>query len=90
MQAATNVATKNNFQEKGLSHKFSTWVFVRHFVSGAFTVYQEPHFWRTDGQELFALISQFLEFMGGSNLTHAHSNYLICICLYKYGTRRYM
>ena len=24
---------------------------------------------------------QFLEFMGGSTLTHAHSNYLICMCL---------
>ena len=22
---------------------------------------------------------QFLEFMGGSNLTHAHSNYLVCM-----------
>ena len=23
---------------------------------------------------------QFLDFMGGSNLMHAHSNYLICMC----------
>ena len=30
---------------------------------------------------------QFLEFIGGSNPTHAHSNYLICMCFYsnKYG-----
>ena len=46
--------------------------FVRLFVAIAATVYQEPHFWRTEGHEL-------LEFMGGSNLMHACSNYLICM-----------
>ena len=50
---------KNNFQEKelsALSHKCSTLgVFVRPFVAAAATVYQEPHFWRTEGQELLHL-----------------------------------
>ena len=46
---------KNNFQEKELSHKCSTLAFVRLFVATAATVYQEPHFWRTEGQELLHL-----------------------------------
>ena len=29
---------------------------------------------------------QFLEFMGGSNLTHAHSNDLICMCFIRINT----
>ena len=83
------MAVKNNFQEKELSHICSTLVLVRLFVAAAATVYQESHFWRTEGQELLHLCVtknynltqeiQFLEFMGGSNLTHAHSNYLICM-----------
>ena len=75
---------------------FGVW---RLFVAAAATLYQENHFWRTEGQELLHLCNQkllyiwihcsawsnlmqevqFLEFMGGSNLMHAHSNYLICI-----------
>ena len=65
-------------------------------VAAAATVYQEPHFYRGEGQEHFALLFdqiifiavwsnltqeiQFLEFIGGSNSTHAHLNYLICMC----------
>ena len=45
-------AVKNNFQEKELSHKYSTLVLARLFVA---TVYQEPHFWRTEGQKLLHL-----------------------------------
>ena len=44
-------AINNNFQEKELS---STLAFVRLHVAAAATVHQEPHFWRTEGQELFA------------------------------------
>ena len=86
-----------NFQEKELSHKCSTSAFERLFVAAAATVYQEPHFWRTEGHKLFSSIwpkifhiwihckawynlTQDIEFMGGSNLTHAHSNYWICVC----------
>ena len=29
---------------------------MRLFVAEAATVYQEPHFWRTEGQELFAFL----------------------------------
>ena len=100
-------AVKNNFQEKELSHNCSTLVFIWLFVAEAATVYQEPHFWRTEGQEHFAFLLdqknfcvwipcnawsnltqeiQFLEFMGGSNLTHAHSNYLICMCFIRKNT----
>ena len=32
-------------------HKCSTLALVRLFVAAAATVYQEPHFWRTEGQE---------------------------------------
>ena len=46
-------AINNNFQEKELSHKCSTLVFVRLFVAATATVYQEPHFWTTESQELF-------------------------------------
>ena len=45
---------KKDFQEKELSHKCSTLELVRLFVAATATVYQEPHFWRTEGQELFA------------------------------------
>ena len=46
---------KNNFQEKELSHRCSTLVLVRLFVAAAATIYQEPHRWRTEGQELLHL-----------------------------------
>ena len=52
----TTKGVKNNFQEKELSPKCSTWELVRLFVPAAATVYQEPHFWRTEGQELFAFL----------------------------------
>ena len=29
---------------------------------------------------------QFLQFTGGSNLMHAHSNYLICMCFIRVNT----
>ena len=41
-----------NFQEKELSHKCSALAFVRLLVAAAAMVYQEPHFWRTEGQKL--------------------------------------
>ena len=47
---------KNNFQEKELSHKCSTLACLEYFLhAAAATVYQEAHFWRTEGQELLHL-----------------------------------
>ena len=36
-------AVKNNFKEKELSHKHSTFVLVRLLVAAASTIYQAPH-----------------------------------------------
>ena len=44
---------QEQFLGKKLSH---TLAFVRYFVAAAATVYQEPHFWRTEGQELFVFL----------------------------------
>ena len=44
---------KEHFWEKETSHKYSTLAF-EDFVAAVATVGQEPHFWRTDSQELFA------------------------------------
>ena len=56
-----NKGVKSSFQEKELSHKCDTSAtFVKLFVATAATVYQQPHFWRTEGQEL--CISVWLNF----------------------------
>ena len=92
-------AVKNNFKKKELFHKWFTLVFVRLFVAALAIVYQESHFWRTEGQEFLHLCVnknfsclnhcnawsnlmqeiQFLKFMVGSSLTHAHLHYLFCM-----------
>ena len=46
---------KNNFQEKELSHKCSTLGRLSDFVATAATVFQLPHFWRTEGRKLLHL-----------------------------------
>ena len=56
-------AVKNNFQEKELSYKCSTSAFVRLFVAAVATVYQEPHFWRAEDQELFTFLFDHNNFM---------------------------
>ena len=48
-----NKGVENNSQDKELAHKCPTWEL---FVAAAATVYQEPHFWRTEGQELFVFL----------------------------------
>ena len=63
-------AVKNNFQEKELSHKFSTLALVRHFVAAAATVHQEPHFWRTEGQGTLASLCDQKFYMFESNAKH--------------------
>ena len=87
-------AVKNNFQEKKLFHRGSTLGFVRLFAAAAAT---SIHFWRLEGHAGTLCISvwicntwcnlmQEIQFLGGSNLTHAHSNAVICKC-FKYGRR---
>ena len=56
-QSVYFVATKGSkFQEEEVSHKCSTSAFVRLLLLQLLlSSYQEPHFWRTEGQELLHL-----------------------------------
>ena len=67
------MAVKNNFQENS-SHKCSTLALVRLFVAAAATVYEEPHFWRTEGQELLHLWVTKTFFAFESIATHELNN----------------
>ena len=51
-------------------HKCSTWVFVRLIAAAAAIVYQESHFWRTEGQQLFRFLFDQKNFLFESIATH--------------------
>ena len=50
------VAKRNNLPLYCATLMLKQLPYLRLFVAAAATVYQEPHFWRTEGQELFAFL----------------------------------
>ena len=51
----TTKGSQEQFPGEKAIPKCSSLVFVRLFVASTTTVYQEPHFWRTEGQVLFCI-----------------------------------